>query len=198
VRLPILSRSRFVGSVFLALGLFAGGGGAAQAKPLIEGLESRVVDDRLLVSFNVTDGMQEETLERIHSGIAVSFKHRVDIVRKRWMSLWPAKDMARTRVVTEATYDSLTRQYSLLRRLEVKSKRKRDAVEPEEERRTTDSLEEMQQWMTQLRDIPVYDPSRTFALKGLRLRVESSLGRRFVLLLFPSTIDAYAERRLDP
>jgi len=173
-----------------------GGARAALAKPAIDGLEARFEGERLYVSFDVTDAFSEDTLERIQSGIPVSFLHRIDIVRKRVM-LWPAKDLARTRVVTEATYDSLTRQYSLLRRTEFKTRRKDDALPPDEQRRTTESQEEMKRWMTELRDVPVYDPSRELPDDGLRLRVESSLGRHFVLLIFPSTIDASAERRLE-
>ena len=102
----------------------------------------------------------------------------------------------RDRAVIQA--HALTKRYALLRRTELKSRQKRLAPEPEEQTQLTISREEMQAWMTELRDVPVLDPDGRLATqKRLRLEVDSAVDRRYVMLMFPSTVSASAERPLE-
>jgi len=192
-------RRAFGVAVLLALMLSAAPGPAilaASDKPGIEGLTARFDDDRLLVSFQLVNGMPEEVLERIHSGIPVGFRYRIEVVRRRFL-LWPAKELAKAWVDVEASYSSLTLQYTLKRSLRLVAAKKRDIPEPEVQQRTTTSLDEMRAWMTELSDVPVHNPSRDMEGEALKLRVESNLGRRYVWLVFPSSIGASAELRLE-
>ena len=170
---------------------------AKEGKPRIESLEFRRGADTVQVSFRVADGLSEGVLERIESGIPVSFRHRVDIVSRRALPLWPAKVLARLRVETSVVYDSLNRRYELLRTFDLRRPKKLE-VEYEEQRQSTESVDDVRAWMTELTDIPALNIPATGHLERLRVRVESTLGRRYVMYLFPSQVTASSERRLSP
>ena len=170
--------------------------GAARPKPRIDELHARWDQDRALVSFQLSNALTAETLERIHSGIPVTFRYRVDLLAPRGFRMIPPKRLARTLVQTSVEYDALTRRYALLRTLEVKSRRKRDDADPTEQRRSTGSHEEMRVWMTELTDIVLLDPKPQQS-RELRIRVESALGRRYQFLIFPTTVGAAAELMLE-
>ena len=77
--------------------------GAAQAagepevttKPAIDGLNAQLERNRVLVSFRVANGLSDEALEKIHSGIPVTFRHRVELLWRRSFPL-PSKSCSRT------------------------------------------------------------------------------------------------------
>ena len=104
--------------------------------------------------------------------------------------------IARARIETTASYDALTRQYSLLRRVRIKTAKKFSVPDLVSEH-TTDSQEQMQRWMTELEAIEVYDPAASIPDGTLKLQVESVLGRNYILLIFPSTYGASAETLLE-
>ena len=83
---------RRFGPALLALLLLAGPARAAGrdlADARIAGLEGRVRGDELLVSFRLENAFPEELVERLHSGIAVKFRHKVDMVLRRPFFLVP-------------------------------------------------------------------------------------------------------------
>jgi hypothetical protein len=170
------------------------------AKPSIDGLSVSLDDGRALISFRLTGAINEEREELIHSGIPVIFRHRLDVRAKRAFPVIPvpARLLARTMVETRVEYDSLTGRYDLLRRIDHKTRHKKDKPPTEEKRLITESLEEMRAWMTELSEIAIFDPSRSLSGEKLRVHVEVSLGRRYVLLIFPATISTSAEIPLVP
>ncbi len=101
------------------------------------------------------------------------------------------------RIVTTAVYDSLTQRYELLRTIELGKRRDRDPP-PLEQRTQTDSIEQMRDWMTEFDQLPDLELPETARDAQLRVRVRSTLGRHYVLFLFPARIDVLAERRLEP
>jgi hypothetical protein len=169
------------------------------ARPTVAELSATLNDarDRVIVRFRVADGLTEDALERIESGIAVSLKYRLRLTAKRGFLMLPRKEVARTRIRVVASYDSLTGQYSLTRTIEVRTKRKRDRPPLIETTHTTASLDEMRAWMTEFEEIPLYEPDRAIEEETLRVKLDSDLGRRYVMLIFPSTIDASGEFDLE-
>jgi hypothetical protein len=170
----------------------------APAKPGIEALTARSEGGRAWVSYEVARVMDAEVEERIHSGIPVTFQHKVQVLSKRAVPLMPSKVIAQTTIETRVEYDSLTRRYDLLRRIEHKIRQKKQGPLTEEQRKLTDSLEEMRTWMTRFDEIPVFDPARELRGRSLRVRVEINLGRRYILLVFPGTRSVSAETPLGP
>lgn len=173
---------------------------SGEGKPTIDGLSARREDDHALISFRLIGAIDEEREELIHSGIPVVFRHKLEVRSKRTFTgiPMPPKLLARTIVETRVEYDSLTRRYDLMRRIEHKTRHKKDTPPTEEERLITESLEEMRAWMSELSEISVFDPSRSLTGEKLRVNVEVSLGRRYILLIFPATISTSAEIPLGP
>lgn len=157
-------------------------------KPRIDELEIDRHGNTLRVSFVVSRGLSDDAIERIHSGVTVTYQHRIEVLARRVVPLWPARLVARLRVETEASYDAITRRYELTRRLWVGTEQR--GVDHD----STESLEAVRTWMTELDELPeltLPDSPR------LKLRIESALGRRYVLLVFPARVLASAERKLS-
>jgi len=171
---------------------------AESPKPAIEELSASVENDRAWVSYDILGAMDEELEERIQSGIPVTFRHKIQVLSKRGVPLMPSKVIAQTLIETRVEYDSLTRRYELLRSIEQKVRQKKLGPLTEEQRKLTDSLEEMRDWMTRLEAIPVFDPTRELRGRSLRVRVEVNLGRRYILFVFPGTRSVSAEIPLEP
>lgn len=168
---------------------------ARGAGPHIDPLNLSWDGSRLAVSYRVADGLSEEALERVRSGIPITFRHRAEVLRRRPVPLWPAKVASRTLIEATAAYDSLTRRFELRRTIE----RVQGATTAGDEQRTsTESEDEMRAWMTEFPETLVFDRQTSPREGRLRLRVESALGRRFVLLIFPTTVIVSAEQRLEP
>jgi hypothetical protein len=175
----------------------AAGGGKGLAAAEIAGLTAGVEDGELLVSFRLDNAFPTEVRERLHSGNAISFRHRVDMILRRPFWLTPNKLLGRTVVETKVEYDELTRQYKLYRRTENKTKVKDDPFLDLEVRRTTESLDEAVDWMTVLDEVPLPWRADLSGSDRLRVRVHSNLGRRFVLQVIPSSYSVTAELRLE-
>jgi hypothetical protein len=167
------------------------------ARPSIEALELQRVATGIQVSFDVGGVFSEELLERIHSGVRLSFEHKVVLLGKRMAPLFPRVTLARTVVVTSVRYDSLTQRYDIERLVSGKSWPK-DVTPPDSvDRRSTTSREAMEAWMTELRDVPLPDPVEQRD-KPLKVRVRTELGVRFLLYFFPWPNAAGAEDWIQP
>ena len=150
------------------------------------------------VSYRVVGGLDQETLERIRSGIAVTFRHRVELRVRRAIPLFPEKTVGRTLVKTTVRYDSLTRQYEVIRTVRGKGWPEKGRASPRStEVHRTDSVDEMERWMTVLRDVPLPSPPSRTSPARLRVAVRSELAPRFLLFLIPSSYAASAERPLE-
>lgn len=169
----------------------------AADKPSIEGLELRRVDDEILVSFKLAGVFDDETLERLDSGIELTFEHKITLQGKRVFPLLPRKALGRTLVVMSVRYDSLTRRYEMLRTVVGKDWPSDRAAPDRIERRSASSREEMEDWMTSLADIALPYPDREPDFR-LRVRVHTDLGLRFVLLFFPWPQSVNAEAWVQP
>jgi hypothetical protein len=166
-------------------------------KPRIEPLEVHREGRQVVVSFTVQEALSEDTLDRIRSGLPVAHRHRVEVLGRRSVPLWPAKEHGRLRIDTSAIYDSLTRQFELTRTIRTRP-RKKSAESVSEQRQTTDSIDEVRRWMTEFDGLPSIDVPPSANVGRLKVRVESTLGRRFVMYLFPARLTVSAERRLEP
>lgn len=159
-----------------------------EPEPEIADLTFRTDGDDVWTSYRLEGCLPEEVMERIHSGIPIRFRHRVEMVEKRPGLFAADRVFARTLIDTRVEYDSLTQRYQLNRTLEIRSRQKRAAPPPTNDQMVTGSVDEMQSWMTLATDVPLSDPSRPFPQDvDLHVRVEVSLGRHWFLLIIPTT-----------
>jgi hypothetical protein len=187
-----VTRAR-IASKLVALGAGAALWTAAlAATPAIDGLLARWDGPRIRVSYRVLGGLTADGLERIHSGIPVRFRHRIELRAGRGLLL-PARELGRTVVETLVEYDSLTQQYRLRR----ESRLHRGSAEPIVDETVTDSRAVMEEWMSQLADVPL-EPVVQRSWDEARVRVDVTLDRRWVLLVFPSTVDASDAVDIEP
>jgi hypothetical protein len=176
-------------------------GSAARAeddpRPAVEDLRATREAQRLVVSYRVSGALTDEVLERIQSGIPVTFEHELEVVARRALPLWPARVLVRRRLRVQVTYDALTRQYALSRETELHQRGQADA-EPTVEHASVEAIDAVETWMTVVATDCPMDEVDAKRSGRLRLRVESELGRRYVLLLFPGQLTASAEQELGP
>jgi hypothetical protein len=138
----------------------------------------------LYVSYLVTEAFNDEIREGMSSGIPITFTHHLEVARRR--ALWIDKVLARKRVTTTATFDTLTRQYSLTRRVDDEVTETAVAV----------NEADMIRWMTSLDRIRLADPATLAADAGdtLYVRVKSELQRKFVLFFLPWDVETSWEK----
>jgi hypothetical protein len=159
---------------------------ARTEKPSIEALEVGRDAGRVRVSYRLEECLSEEAHERIASGIPLRFKHKIEIVERRPGLFSRDRVFSRTIVETGVQYDSLTERYELTRAIELKSRRDQPEVEPIEETEQTTSEEEMLRWLTEVRGAPLLLPDRGETVE-YHVRVEVSIGRKWFLLIIPTT-----------
>lgn len=156
----------------------------ADGKVSLAGLHVDATDHDLYVSFTVDGAFTPEVREAIESGLPVTFRHDVEVVRKR--TLWFDRTLVRKVVTTTVTCDTLTHQYSLARGINDEITETQVAI----------NEADMMRWMTRLERIRVADPS-TLEVEPddtLYVRVKSLLQRRFILFFIPSSTGTDWER----
>lgn len=122
--------------VFLLLGSSAGAQ-SIHVTPLAR-------DDRVLVSFRLSDVFTEEVREAIHSGLTITFVY--DVQLKRSATLWLDRTISAATVTATVKYDTLTRKYLVTRKADGRMAGA-DTLEREEEAR---------EWLTQFDRMPLF------------------------------------------
>ena len=171
--------------------------GADLSSAAIIDLDVTTADQGYLVSYRLVDVLPDEILERIHSGIEATFHHRVDLTARRMLPLMPARTLCRSTVSTTATYESLTQQYHLTRTFEYVARGEGGYYHSGEEHYSTSAIEDMEAWMTDIHDMLVPYPFKPADDVRRKIRVNVTLGRHFVLFVFPGNYTATAEWTLD-
>lgn len=173
----------------------AGADAAAAARverPRIDGLTARQEGGRWLVSFRLTGAPSDEDLERVRSGVPLTYRHRIEVRERRSVPLWPSKLLARATVEMTAGYDSLNRRYTLSR--EVRRKGSPGEPVPADERETP-SVETLRSWLAEIEEMSVLEGREGLDPARVRVTVQSTIGRHYVMLLFPARDTVTAEWR---
>ena len=172
---------------------------AQQGQPESQGarieIERAVFEDgRVIVDFGVVDALTDETLDLIHSGVPVKFRHRIEVFGRRKFLLSPRNVFARSVIETRVMFDALTGRYELSRVTTLKKPNRKKGPPPYAEGTVSVDLEEMSRWMTEASGVVLYDPLKHLPGTDLRVSVESSIGRRYVLWVIPTRDSVTAVR----
>ncbi len=181
----LLAAFAFVGGVSSGLAARPAGAGPPRAEGVsLSALNADAAGHDLYASFSLRDAFSDEVRESIDSGLPVTFTYYLEVARRR--PLWFDKILVRKSVATTVTYDTLTHQYSL-------SKRVNDEVT---ETSVAVNETDMMRWMTNLERVRLADPTTlTGAEDGsLYLRVKSRLQKRFILFFIPWDVETGWEK----
>ena len=141
--------------------------------PSIAALSVESAEGQYTASFRLESAFNAEILGKIASGLETVFDYRIEVIRRR--RLWIDERRVQRRVLVSTRYDSLSRQYSLV--LKVDGEVDRSS--------TTDKPEEMRRWMTEIQGV-VLGPVSGFVPPGeFTVKVKSDLQTRFVMLFIP-------------
>lgn len=149
--------------------------GAVHADPAITDLAVRLADGQVLASCRLDDGLAPGMEEEIAAGMEVTIEYRVQVCRRR--GGFPDSVRAKRRVACTVRHDTLTRQYTMTRRID---------GEISDTRVTADAAE-VRDFLTRLRDVPVMAADRLDPDGRHYLRAKADLGLvwRFYLIPWP-------------
>lgn len=168
---------------------------SAKKRPSIQILSAGRDELRVELAFSVDGGMSDDALERLRSGLDVKQRHSIDVVTRR-SAVWPARIQARMRIETSVRYDSLTARYELSRRVRGSVRKKKYATLADE-RKSSASIAEVIEWMTRFDSLPALQLAEGVGDPQLKLRIDSTLGSRFLWYIFPARLMVSAEHRLQ-
>jgi hypothetical protein len=147
---------------------------AAEApRPCIAALTMDRVDGQYVASFRLDSAFDAEILGKIASGLETVFDYRLEVIRRR--RFWIDERTVQRRILASTRYDSLSRQYSLLLKVDGEV----------EKSSTTDKPEEMRRWMTEIQGVVLGPVSGFTPPEEYTVRAKSDLQPRFVLLFIP-------------
>ena len=139
-----------------------------QVVPVVRG-------DSLIVNFELRDGLTPDVRAAIDSGLKTIFTYTVDL--RVDAGFWLDRTVAQSIVTTSVEYDNLERKYTLERRINGRS-------EPREAVTTLDPLE-VRQWMTKVKDAPLFSTRVLTRNRDYYVRVSASARPSYGSILWP-------------
>ena len=176
-----------VGLAPTASAAYAPGLNSLAAMPLgaaVATLTTDATEHDIYASLAVTNAFDGEIRESIATGLPVTFSYYLEVARRR--PLWFDKILVHKTVTTSVAYDTLTRQYSLTRRVNDEVTETSVAVDEAE----------MMRWMTRLDRVRLADATDLEGVEdgSLYVRVKSRLQRRFILYFIPWDVETGWEK----
>jgi len=182
-----------IGLLLIVVGLAPSGGAYAPgliswavmpAGAAVATLTTDTTEHDIYASLAVTGAFDGEIRESIATGLPVTFSYYLEVARRR--PLWFDKILVHKTVTTTVTYDTLTKQYSLTRRVNDEVTETSVAVDEAE----------MMRWMTRLNRVRLADPTSLEGVEdgSLYVRVKSRFQRRFILYFIPWEVETGWEK----
>lgn len=130
-------------------------------------------DDRIVVSFRLTNAFTEEVRAAIHSGMTIRFVY--DVQLRRGVSLWLDRTISAATVTATVKYDPLTRRYLVTRREDGRI----DRAE------TLDREEAAQEWLTEFERLPLFSSAALEPNAEYYVRVRAHTSPRNASFVWP-------------
>ena len=130
-------------------------------------------DDRVLVSFRLSDVFTEEVRAAVHSGLTITFVYDVEL--RRSASLWIDRTISSASVIATVKYDPVTRKYLVTRKADGRIERA-DTVEREEIAR---------EWLTEFDKLPLFSNRTLEANAEYYVRVRAHTSPRNAAFVWP-------------
>lgn len=147
---------------------------AAGANPRIADVRTALDGRRVLVSFRLADGFDAVLRERIQSGLPTGISYDVELLkdRKRW---WD-RALASSNLQVVAMWNAVTREYLVNFKLDGKLIESRQLRE----------LAELEDALTRIEALPVFDVGAITADWRLLVAVRAELGSSTILSIIPT------------
>jgi hypothetical protein len=130
-------------------------------------------DDRVLVSFRLTDVFTEEVRAAVHSGLTITFVY--DVQLRRSATLWLDRTIESSTVIATVKYDPVTRKYLVTRKADGRIEGA-DTVEREEDARV---------WLTEFDKLPLFTSKTLEANAEYYVRVRAHTSPRNAAFVWP-------------
>ena len=149
----------------------------ARADARISEIKVNLDGGRVLTTFTLREAFNQRFRERVESGLPTAILYRFELARdrKRW---WDEKLQTNTLEVV-ATYDAVARAYTVHSKLDDKLI----------ESRTVRELKDLEEAMTEVRDLPVFSVAGLSDRWLLLVKVQAEMGSRTMLSFIPVTIN---------
>jgi hypothetical protein len=142
----------------------------------ISPIKVAVDGDRLLAAFALRDGFDRRLRGRIESGLPTSILYRIELHRDR--KRWYDQRLQENTLEVTARYDAVARVYNVHFKLDDKLVASR----------TVHDLKAVEEAMTQIGPLPVFQLSGISPRWRLLLKIQGEMGSRTVLSFIPVTI----------
>jgi hypothetical protein len=130
-------------------------------------------DERVIVSFRLTDAFTEEVRDAIHSGLNITFVYHIDL--RRSVAGWMDRTISSAVLSASVRYDNLTRQYHFTRlhdgRIEFAEK--------------TDKEDVVRGWLTEFDRLPLFSSAELENNAEYYLRVRARTTPRNASFVWP-------------
>lgn len=130
-------------------------------------------DDRVLVSFRLTDVFTEDVQAAVHSGLTITFVYDAEL--RRSATLWFDRTIESSRVVATVKYDPVTRTYLVTRRADGRMERAE----------TLDSEEAVRAWLTDFEKLPLFSSQSLEANAEYYVRIRAHTSPRNAAFVWP-------------
>ena len=131
-------------------------------------------DDRVLVSFKLTNVFTDEVRTAIHSGVTITFAY--DVQLRRGATLWLDRTIESSTVTATVKYDPVTRKYLVTRTLDGRL----DRIDP-----IVDREEIARQWLTEFERLPLFSSRTLEANAEYYVRVRAHTSPRNAAFVWP-------------
>jgi hypothetical protein len=153
-------------AVFALLWCGSAGAQTIQVTPLTR-------DDRVLVTFRLTDAFTDDVRAAVHSGLTITFIYDVEL--KRGASLWLDRTMSSSTVSASVRYDNLARRYHVTRRWDGRMERV-EVLEREED---------VRDWLTSFDKLSLFSNAALERNAEYYLRVRARTTPRNATFVWP-------------
>ena len=130
-------------------------------------------EDRVLVSFKLTNVFTDDVRTAIHSGVTITFAY--DVQLRRGATLWLDRTIESSSVTATVKYDPVTRKYLVTRTADGRL----DRVE------TLDREEIARQWLTEFERLPLFSSRTLEANAEYYVRVRAHTSPRNAAFVWP-------------
>jgi hypothetical protein len=130
-------------------------------------------DDRVLVSFRLTDVFTDEVRAAVHSGLTITFVY--DVQLRRSATLWLDRTIEASTVTATVNYDPVARRYLVTRRADGSMERAE----------TLDREELAREWLTEFDKLPLFSSTTLEPNAEYYVRVRAHTSPRNAAFVWP-------------